>query len=51
MAIDEHGHPIYFKIIGSQIHNVKAAPSLIDKIKEPDTVITDEALREQIKRT
>lgn len=32
MACDAHGNPIYFEITGGEVHDCKAAPSLIKQI-------------------
>ncbi len=54
MAVDSYGLPIEFYITGGQVHDSKAAPTLIDMLPRADYIIADrgydsEALREQIR--
>jgi transposase len=55
MAADAHGNPIDFEITGGEVHDAKAAPSLIDKIGAAQNVIADkgydsEVIREHIRQ-
>ena len=55
MAADAHGNPIDFKVTGGEVHDAKAAPVLIDKIKAAEYVIADkgydaETIREHIRK-
>jgi transposase len=52
MACDAHGNPIDFEITGGEIHDAKAAPQLIEKVKRTENFVADkaydsEAIREQ----
>jgi transposase len=52
MACDAHGNPIDFEITGGEVHDAKAAPQIIEKIKGAENFIADkgydsEAIREQ----
>ena len=54
MAVDSYGLPIELYITGGEVHDSKAAPTLIDMLPSADYVIADrgydsEALREQIR--
>jgi len=54
MAVDSYGLPIEFYITGGEVHDSKAAPTLIDMLPSSDYIIGDrgydsEALREQIR--
>ena len=54
MAVDSYGLPIEFHITGGEVHDSKAAPTLIDMLPISDYIIADrgydsEALREQIR--
>jgi len=54
MAVDSYGLPIEFYITGGEVHDSKAAPTLIDMLPNADYIIADrgydsEALREQIR--
>jgi transposase len=54
MAVDSYGLPIEFYITGGEVHDSKAAPTLIDMLPSSDYIIADrgydsEALREQIR--
>lgn len=33
MAADEHGNPLDFTVAGGEVHDAKAAPELINKIR------------------
>jgi len=55
MAADAHGNPIDFEITGGEVHDAKAAPNLIGKIKAAENVIADkgydsEVIREHIRQ-
>jgi transposase len=41
MAADAHGHPIDFEITGGEVHDAKAAPQIISKIKTAENLIGD----------
>ena len=41
MAADAHGNPIDFKITGGEVHDAKAANSLIDKVAVAHHFIAD----------
>ena len=52
ICADAHGNPIDFEITGGEVHDAKAAPKIIEKIKEAENFIADkgydsEAIREQ----
>jgi len=52
MACDAHGNPIDFEITGGEVHDSKAAPQIIEKVKGAKNFIADkgydsEAIREQ----
>jgi transposase len=54
MAVDSYGLPVEFDLTGGQVHDSKAAPGLIDKLKNFSHIIADrgydcEYLRSQIK--
>jgi len=54
MAVDSYGLPIEFHITGGEVHDSKAAQTLIDMLPSPDYIIADrgydsEALREMIR--
>ena len=54
MAVDSYGLPIEFYITGGEVHNSKAAPTLINMLPRADYIIADrgydsEVLREQIR--
>ena len=54
MAVDSYGLPIEFHITGGQVHDSKAATTLIDILPNTDYIIADkgydsEVLREQIR--
>ena len=54
MAVDSYGLPIEFYITGGEVHDSKAALTLIDMLPNSDYIIADrgydsEALREQIR--
>lgn len=54
MAVDSYGLPIEFCITGGEVHDSKAAPTLIEMLPRADYVIADrgydsETLREQIR--
>ncbi len=54
MAVDSYGLPIEFYITGGEVHDSKAAPTLIHMLPSADYIIADrgydsEALREQIR--
>lgn len=54
MAVDSYGLPFEFYITGGEVHDSKAAPTLIDMLPSSDYIIADqgydsEALREQIR--
>lgn len=55
MAADAHGNPIDFEVTGGEVHDAKAAPGLIDKIKAAQHIIADkgydaETIREHIRQ-
>lgn len=55
MAADAHGNPVDFDITGGEVHDAKAAPWLIDKIKAAQHIIADkgydaEVIRERIRQ-
>ncbi len=41
MTADAHGNPIDFEIIGGEVHDAKAAPQIISKIKGAEHFIAD----------
>ena len=41
MACDAHGNPIDFEITGGEVHDCKAAPKLIEKISEAQSLVGD----------
>ena len=41
MAADAHGNPIDFEITGGEVHDAKAAPKIISKVKTADNFIGD----------
>ncbi len=54
LAVDSYGLPIYFDITGGEVHDSKAAKSLIDNLPYADYIVADkgydsEAIREQIR--
>jgi len=54
MAVDSYGLAIEFYITGGEVHDSKAAPTLIDRLPSSDYIIADlgyesEVLREQIR--
>ena len=54
MAVDSMGNPIDFLITGGQVHDVKTAPELIERLPKSDFVIADkgydsDSLRDQIR--
>ena len=54
IAADAHGNPIDFEITGGEVHDVKAAPQLLEKIETAENFIADKGydsdpLREQIR--
>lgn len=54
MAVESHGNPIDFIITGGQVHDVKIAPLLLERLPKSDFVIADkgydsESLRQQIR--
>ena len=55
LAVDSYGLPIEFDITGGEVHDSKAAASLIDKLPDAEYVIADkgydsESIREQIRQ-
>ena len=55
MAADAHGNPVDFTVTGGEVHDAKAAPELINKIKVAENLIADkgydsEAIREQVRQ-
>jgi transposase len=56
MAADAHGNPVDFTVTGCEVHDAKAAPGLINKIRLAENLIADkgydsEAIREQVRQT
>ncbi len=54
IAADAHGNPIDFEITGGEVHDVKAAPQLLEKIEAAQNFIADKGydsdpLRDQIR--
>jgi transposase len=54
LAVDSYGLPIEFYITGGEVHDSKAAPTLIDMLPSSDYIIADRgydsgALRDQIR--
>lgn len=54
MAADAHGNPIDFEITGGEVHDAKAAPQVISKVKSAENFIADkgydsEDIREQVR--
>lgn len=41
IAADSHGNPLDFEITGGDVHDIKAAPSLIKKIDEAENCVAD----------
>jgi transposase len=56
MAADAHGNSIDFEITGGEVHDAKAVPDLISKIKAAQHIIADkgydaETIREHIRQS
>ena len=54
-AADAHGNPVDFEITGGEVHDAKAAPKLIGKLKAAQHIIADkgydaEVIREHIRQ-
>lgn len=54
MAADAHGNPVDFEITGGEVHDAKAAPEVISKVKTADHFIADkgydsEKIREDVR--
>jgi transposase len=41
MAADAHGNPIDFEVTGGEVHDVRAAPEVISKVKTAEHLIAD----------
>jgi transposase len=55
MAAHAHGNPVDFTLTGGEVHDTKAAPELINKIKVAENLIADkgydsEVIREQVRQ-
>jgi transposase len=55
MAADAHGNPIDFEVTGGEVHDAKAAPQILAKVKEAENFIADkgydsEAIREEARQ-
>ncbi len=55
LAVDSSGNPIEVEITGGEVHDVKVAPELVEKLPKSDYTIADkgyesEKLREQIRK-
>lgn len=55
MPADAHGNPVDFTVTGCEVHDAKAAPELINKIRLAENIIADkgydsDVIREQVRQ-
>lgn len=50
MAADAHGNPVDFEITGGEVHDAKAAPKLIGKLKAAQHIIADKGYDAEVIR-